>query len=103
MSRVRAGDLAIIKCIEPPRLNGRIVEVVSVAPHEAFMLPNGIRANATGYTEPLWVVKFVGGPALCPYNDGVDRPASYAIAPDWCLYPLPGELESLEERDEVVA
>lgn len=105
MSRVRAGDLAIIKCHAPASLNQRIVEVVSAAPHDHFTLPDGSLANASGYTEPLWVVKFVGGPGPCPWSDGRERPAPYAIAPDWCLYPLPGDPDTIDERetDEVSA
>lgn len=105
MSRVRAGDLAIIRCAAPANLNNRIVEVISVAPNERFRLPNGYYSDSNRSSEIGWIVKFVGGPGLCPYTDGRERPTSYAVAPDWCLYPLPGDPESVDERetDEVSA
>jgi hypothetical protein len=104
MSGVKAGDLAIIKC-NSARHNGRIVEVLYAAPHGSFQMPDGYPASTKGCPDACWVIKFIGGPAPARFADGIERLKPYAIAPDWCLYPLPGDPESIDEResDEVSA
>ena len=99
MSRVRAGDLAIIKCREAP-LNGRIVEVLFAAPRGTFRMPDGNLGRIEGSLEPHWVVKFIGGRALVPTSTGEDFYSIYGIAPDWSLYPLPGDPESDDESED---
>lgn len=104
MSRVKAGDLAIIRCAEA-LYNNRIVEVLYPAPCGQFRMPDGLLGNTHGHPEPTWVVKFIGGKSLVPTNQTGDFFSHYSICPDWALYPLPGDPESLDERkpDEVSA
>jgi hypothetical protein len=96
MSRVKAGDLAIIKCGNAT-LNGRIVEVLYPAPAERFMLPNGY-PHAAPKLHPSWVVKLIGAQASAPLDGGGYISTWYGVAIDEALYPLPGDSEPLDER-----
>ena len=102
MSRVKVGDLAIIKGVA--RLEGRIVEVLyPTSLNTPIRLPNGVCAEPD--PQPGWVVKFVGGAARISHLDGSYRESLYATANDDVLYPLPGDPDTVDERysDEVPA
>jgi hypothetical protein len=102
MSGVRAGDLAIIKAEH--RLNGRIVDVVGLAPCGEFSLPDGTRATTEGYdAHPYWIVKFIGGRALFPTDLGIEVFATYGVVTGLWLFPLPGDPVDERETDEVSA
>ena len=98
MSNVKAGDLAIIKC-QYPVLNGRIVEVLYVAPNERFVLPNGLLHEQPS-VHPAWVLKAIGGPFLALATDGSEMPSWYGVVQDSALRPLPADPESVDEREE---
>ena len=100
MSNVKAGDLAIIKC-GYPLYDGRIVEVIGDTPRGRFYLPSGdLQAPLD---EPGWVIRFIGGPAPIPMTNGSARRCYFACAEKRLVFPLPGDPESVDEREEAEA
>ena len=100
---VQAGDLAIIKC-GIARYDGRIVEVIAIAPdNQVVRFPNGALASTKYGPGPYWIVKFVGGAAWCPTDGQGDRLCPYGLCRDASLRPLPGDPIEERETDEVSA
>lgn len=99
MPNVKAGDLAIVKSTKP-EYNGRIVEILRVAPANGFYLPNGQWHAPINKPGLFWVIKAIGGPLLCPV-DGKMTPVWYGSGSDTNLFPLPGDTEQDEESEPV--
>lgn len=96
----KPGILAIIKAPRTPLYDGRIAEVLYLAPHGDFTLPDGYPA-VDNSLEDGWVIKFVGGPTTAPTTRGV-RETWYAVGSDKYLFPLPGEPEEVKRHSETV-
>jgi len=100
---VKPGDLAIVRA-PGLQVNGRIVEVLYVAPTEDFLLPDGTLNKGAG-NEVCFVCKGIGGPLHALRDNGAPWTGWYAGFHHAYLRPLPGDEtpESETRRDEVEA
>lgn len=99
MPGVKAGDLAIVKSAKP-HYNGRIVEILHVAPGGGFRLPNHQWHSPITSPGLHWVIKAIGAPMLAPVS-GEMRPVWYGSGADANLFPLPGDEEPEKESEPV--
>jgi len=89
MPGVKVGDLVITKNCKH---SGILMEIIDVAPATAFMLPNGqFHCAIAADSHPAWVVKLLSGPFPVEWSDGTTRPATWGVAQDRCVYPLPAD------------
>lgn len=91
----KPGDLAFISCRNED-LNGRVVEVLKLAPKGVFfLLPDGTQQSPQQHD---WVC-FFPSPIVAPMADGSFRHTKYATVPDSRLRPISG----VSVEDEAVA
>jgi hypothetical protein len=101
MPNVKAGDLAIVR-FSRPIYNGRIVEILGVAPHGGFHLPDGRWHKPIESPGLHWVIKPIGGPLLASVN-GRMKPVWYCAGSDAYLFPLPRDDDDRQDELSAVA
>lgn len=94
----KPGDLAIV-VTSNPKFNGRIVEVMFAPPSKHFTLPDGYPAVVDA-AEPVWVLKFIGGPVVAPLATGGTRQTWYGTGADRALRPLRDDPDAVDQLVE---